>query len=232
MVKGFSGELQKIQEAISQRAPPGNGGGNDDVKMVDEDERQPKTTKNSAMFGMMLRADENVSRLPTTWRFPIGSISQVWTVWNIGDVQQKFPPLYLLASKDFKFLDGVALLPQEQQRQRGPKSNKRRPSRKTYSDMKFLMDYITKGAKEKGFDVKKDRSATKVHRMFEAISPELYAKTKASTRGENQHKWPTFVFKLRKVLHQEATADGTGVDASGGTNSGSDTRGTNSSRNT
>ena len=112
------------------------------------------------------------------------------------DTQQGVPPLRLTNAPDFAFLDKKPPLEDQlfkRKSQQGPP--KRRPSRKIFSDLKFVCQYITNKAREGGMDVN-DRGSTNVRLMYEKVETDLYQTVKAK-RG-TQLKWRTLVTKLRK----------------------------------
>jgi hypothetical protein len=84
--------------------------------------------------------------------------------------------------------------------------NKRRPSRKTYSDMKFLCNYIQSRAGKAGVDTE-DRSLDNVRKMFNAASKELMTAGDRNQRVD-QFKWRTMVMRIRKKIkvQREASA--------------------------
>ncbi len=78
--------------------------------------------------------------------------------------------------------------------------NKRRPSRKIYSDMKFLCSYIEQKASDGGLD-RMDRSLGNMRSMFEAAEDDIRSGS-ASSRSD-QLKWQTFVARLRRKISRE-----------------------------
>ena len=125
----------------------------------------------------------------------------LWTKWNIGDTQQGIPPLQFLKAPDFSFMDKRAPLRDQQfkrKTQEGPA--KRCPSRKIFSDLKFVCNYVEAKAKDAGMDTN-DRSSTNVRLMYEKVEDQLYQTVK--TKRGTQLKWRTLVTKLRKMAAEE-----------------------------
>jgi hypothetical protein len=101
-------------------------------------------------------------RLPNDFEFPKGGMYDCWVQWNVGHIERPIHPLSSLRPREFQFIDDRAKTDSEQQCQRGPCKfkDKRRPSRKIYSDMKFLCNHIESMASEAGADTS-DRSLEK-----------------------------------------------------------------------
>ena len=78
----------------------------------------------------------------------------------------------LVDVREYQFLDAEANSDAEKRGQRGIHINKRRPSQKIYSDMKFLCSYIKQKASNAGLD-RMDRSLGKRGSMFEAVEDDI-----------------------------------------------------------
>jgi hypothetical protein len=101
-----------------------------------------------------------------------------------------------MKATDFAFLDDKPPLDDQKfkrKTQQGPA--KRRPSRKIFSDLKFVCKFITSKASEAGMDTS-DRSSSNVRLMYEKVETILYETVK--TKRGTQLKWRTLVTKLRK----------------------------------
>lgn len=85
--------------------------------------------------------DGTFKRVPKDWRFPRCGVSDLWRQWWIGDDIRNIPPLRLLHIEDIKHIDK---LPIDDDEQHGRSAKKRRPARKTYSDMKYIMGFVYK----------------------------------------------------------------------------------------
>ena len=83
---------------------------------------------------------------------------------------------------------------------------RRRSSSKTFSDLKFLCDFIEKQASAKGLDGK-DRSTANVRLMYEAVEPMLYPPKKNGTVC-TQNRWRTVVPYLREQKKKEMKKSG------------------------
>jgi hypothetical protein len=98
----------------------------------------------------------------------------------------------------------------EQRCQRGPRKFKdeRRPSRKLYSNMKFLCNYIESMASEAGADTS-DRSLENVRKMFNAAAKDLVIPGDCNQRID-QLKWRTMVGRIRKRLRVPQVEEASG----------------------
>ena len=144
--------------------------------------------------------DGALSILPNDFEFPKAGVYDLWLKWNIGDTEQGVPPLRMMKAPDFAFMDRKPPLKDQQfkrKTQQGPP--KRRPSRKIFSDLKFVCEYISKKATHAGMDIT-DRSNKNVRLMYEKVESELYRTIK--TKRGTQLKWRTLVTKLRKVARE------------------------------
>ena len=170
---------------------------------VDEaivEERERAAAREVEKYPLRVR-NGMISRLPNTFEFPKAGVYDLWTKWNIGDTEVGVPPLRLMKAPDFAFLDAKPPLPEQQfkrKAQAGPA--RRRPSRKIFSDMKFVCSYIETKATEGGMDIN-DRRSQNVRLMYEKIEGVLYETVKAK-RG-TQLKWRTLLHKLRKAVRQK-----------------------------
>jgi hypothetical protein len=110
------------------------------------------------------------------------------------------PPLSSLRPREFQFIDDMAKTDSEQRCQRGPPKykDKRWPSRKMYSDMKFLCNYIEWMASKAGADAS-DRSLENVRKIFNAAAKYLVTPGDRNQRMD-ELKWRTMVGRIRKRL--------------------------------
>jgi hypothetical protein len=143
-----------------------------------------------------------LSRLPNDFQFPKGGMYDCWVQWNVGHIERSIPPLRSLTPREFTFIDDIAKTQSEKRNQRGPRQYKdtRRPSRKTYSDMKFLCNFIQLKASEAGTDTS-DRSLDNVRKMFDVAAKELITPGERNARID-QFKWRTMVTRIRKRLKE------------------------------
>jgi len=130
------------------------------------------------------------SRLPADYEFPTAGVYDLWIKWNTRDTVRGIPPLNSLHPKEYKFLDSKPK----------PDGSKRRASRQTYSDMKFICNCIEKAATECGMDPS-DGSSTNIRLIYEQVWPTIYEGVKGGR--STQSKWPTLVDKLRKRKNME-----------------------------
>jgi hypothetical protein len=80
----------------------------------------------------------------------------------------------------------------------GKLRDKRRPSRKIFSDVKFLCNYIESKASEAGENIT-DMSLENVRKMFEAAMKHLIIPGEGNRRVD-QLKWRTMVKRVRKKI--------------------------------
>jgi hypothetical protein len=147
-----------------------------------------------------LRADGlgQLTRIPEDFEFSTGNTYNCWVQWNVGNRAQSIPPLRLIDPCEFNFLNQKEKTDQEKRGLRETFKNKRRPSRKIYSDMKFICKYIETKASEASLDTS-DRNLSNVRRMFEAAG----LKTIATNRRGDQLGWGTLIKKLRHKLKNQ-----------------------------
>ena len=111
-------------------------------------------------------------RVPEDWRFPRVGVSDMWNKWWIRDTVRGIPPLRMLTPQDIKFLDEVPLTEEEVHGRTGHHRYKQRPSRKTYSDLAFLMNYIMCKVQQASRLVNQI-TPTSVSNMFETAADEF-----------------------------------------------------------
>jgi hypothetical protein len=173
---------------------------------VDQSTNNPRQRRATSYFGV---TDGRIQRLPLDWRFPDGNPMQLWMQWNIGDSSKQVPALRVLDVKDFAFLDNIPLSEEEQKHHKGRKNkdNTRRPSRKTYSEMKFFCRYVEEKAAEAGLDVN-NQSVQNVQRMFEVATKEF--RRLVGVRTREQGRCLTLVQKLqaKKKAERERMVEG------------------------
>jgi hypothetical protein len=113
-----------------------------------------------------------LTRLPDDFQFPKGNAFDCWNQWNIGNKERQIPPSRLVDVTEYRFLDLKAKSDEKKRGQRGIHINKRQPSRKIYSDMKFLCNYIEQKASDAGLDTL-DRSLGNMRSMFQAAENDI-----------------------------------------------------------
>ena len=87
--------------------------------------------------------DGRFYRVPKDWRFPRIGTLDACRQWWVGDTVRSIPPLRTLKPSDLMHLDKVPLSAEEMHGRVGRNKHKRRPARKLYSDLSFLMNWIT-----------------------------------------------------------------------------------------
>jgi hypothetical protein len=198
LVERFEEKLQTLadtfEEAVSTRP-------NRPLEGVNRPRRQVQPT-------FMLRTNPRgeISRLPNDFEFPKGGMYDCWVQWNVGHIDRQIPPLQSLTPKEFQFIDDMAKSESEKRCQRGPTKykDKRRPSRKTYCDMKFLCNYIESKASGAGSDTT-DRALVNVRKMFDLAAQDLIIPGENNQRMD-QFKWRTMVGRIRKKLKAQGGA--------------------------
>jgi hypothetical protein len=164
-----------------------------------QDARERAAAREVEQYPLRVR-NGMLSRVPENFEFPKAGVYDLWVKWNIGDTEQGVPPLRLMKAPDFAFLDKKPpLRDQEFKRKTQEGPAKRRPSRKIFSDLKFVAQYIETKAREAGMDTN-DKSSNNVRLMYEKVVDALYQTVK--TKRGTQLKWRTLVTKLRKLAKQ------------------------------
>jgi len=153
-----------------------------------------------ATYSLRTNSRGEISRLPTDFQFPNAGIFDCWVQWNVGNSARQIPPLRKLGPKEFRFLDNMPKTVTEKRSHRGKHFDKRRPSRKIFSDMKFICNYIESKASDAGVDTS-DASEGNIRTMFEAAVKELIIPGERNNRVD-QLKWRTMVFRVRKKIKQ------------------------------
>ncbi len=193
--------LETIQEEMQamRREVVGSGAGNQ-VQVVDERVERGQGYTLHFHHG-------SFRRVPADWQIVMSAGAfDMWRQWWIGDQIRQVPPLRFVDSTDLDFLD------QRQNRQEGrvdddsmeerkeqeEEEQQQRPTRKTMSDLRFLMRFIKwqvflkigERLDEAGRD---GVTLTDVDRHFVAVADELsFGRARAG-----QHHWKTIVNKLR-----------------------------------
>jgi hypothetical protein len=138
-----------------------------------------------------------IHRLPRDWLWPRCGVFDLWRQWWIGDSCRKIPPLRILEQRDFRFLNKVPLADDELHGRTGKHKEKRREARKTWCDLKFLMEYVHKKVVEKGAFVR-EVTPTSVDEMFRAIAGIF-----TDSEREAQIRWSTVVLSLRRRIRRQ-----------------------------
>ena len=144
-------------------------------------------------------------RVPREWRFPRLSVSNMWRQWWIGNTVTNVPPLRHLQLSDVKHLDDIELGEEELHGRKGRYKLQRRKSTKILSDMKFLMEYVTRKVRERNAFRAEITIAT-VDSMFDAVADLL-----SSNARNAQLNWLTAVGRLR-TEHRNAARSARVVD--------------------
>ena len=155
---------------------------------------RPLEAMESVDFGPVdeLRMIDGIfTRLPHDYEFPHAGVYDLWIKWNIRDTVRNIPPLKKLHAKDYKFLDSK---PKEG-------GGKRRASRYTVSDMRFLCRCIETAAEQNGMDPS-DGSPENIRLIYQQVWPSICEGLKGGDRC-TQDKWLTVVDKLREKKKRE-----------------------------
>ena len=131
-------------------------------------------------------------RVPESWRFPRCGVADLWRHWMIGDTERQISPLRFLDIYDIKHLDMIPLSVEEQHGRKGPNKHKRRMTRKTLLDMRYLMNYVRDSVIERGtFEV--NITIELVDKMFESVADLFSIKER-----DAQKRWTSVVNEVRK----------------------------------
>ena len=146
------------------------------------------------------------SRLPNDYEFPQAGAYDCWIKWNIGDTVRGIPPLRILHAKDFAFMDKEKPVNNRASGtidgvsgHAGTIKRKRRATRKTYADLKFLCTFIADEAKSRGMDASV-MTPENVRLMYLQVEPLLFKDERP--RG-TQHNWMTIMTKLRNETRRQ-----------------------------
>jgi hypothetical protein len=132
--------------------------------------------------------------LPPNYRFPSQTILDVWTQWNVGNASRAIPPLKNLTSEDFSFIGEIPLSEGECRREKHP-TESRRPTRKTFSDIKFICTHIEELASlHHGFT---EINNANMMLAFKAVTSSWKTQYFPSSPRIEQWKWRTLVRQIR-----------------------------------
>jgi hypothetical protein len=140
-------------------------------------------------------------RVPSDWRFPRVGVLDLWKQWWIGDSVRGVPPLKLLQVKDLEHLDGIPVSEEEQHGRTGRNKERRRPTRKIFYDMNYLMNYILRKVTASG-GIPLAITESSVVAMFDSVEAEFHG-------GRNsQKRWSTVSNEVqrREREHRRAIA--------------------------
>ncbi|KAG7361411.1 hypothetical protein IV203_036519 [Nitzschia inconspicua] len=104
-------------------------------------------------------------RVPADWRFPRCGVQDLWRQRWIGDTVRQVPPLRSLEHVDVKNLDNLPLADDEMHGRTGGYVARRRLSKKTLCDMRFLMNWMTDRVEAAGHR-ENNTTISAVDRMF------------------------------------------------------------------
>ncbi|KAG7343152.1 hypothetical protein IV203_021097 [Nitzschia inconspicua] len=126
-------------------------------------------------------------RVPADWRFPRCGVQDLWRQWWIGDTVRQVPPLRSLEHVDVKHLDNLPLADDEMHGRTGGYGARRRLSKKTLCDMRFLMNWMTERVEAAGHR-ENNITISAVDRMFLSIA-HLFA----DGVRDSQKRWTSIV---------------------------------------
>ncbi|KAG7350138.1 hypothetical protein IV203_009498 [Nitzschia inconspicua] len=104
-------------------------------------------------------------RVPADWRFPRCGVQDLWRQWWIGDTVRQVSPLRSLEHVDVNHLDNLPLADDEMHGRTGGYGARRRLSKKTLCDMRFLMNWMTERVEAAGHR-ENNTTISAVDRMF------------------------------------------------------------------
>ena len=157
------------------------------------------------------------AELPHDFQFPSSNVLDLWTQWNIPNVERSIPALKNVLAESYKFLDSQPRSAGECNRLtrlQHDKKDSRRESRRTASDMKSLCKFIEEEACKFGF---MNITEENMLEAFEAVTLEwetLGGRESASGRSTRfeQWSWKTtlkFVHDLKRDRRAAANAANT-----------------------
>ncbi|KAG7336568.1 hypothetical protein IV203_017784 [Nitzschia inconspicua] len=136
-------------------------------------------------------------RVSADWRFPRCGVQDFWRQWWIGDTVRLVPPLRSLGHGDVKHLDNVPLADDEMHGRTGGYGARRRLSKKTLCDMRFLMNWMTERVEAAGHS-ENNTTISAVDRMFLSIA-HLFA----DGARDSQKRWTSIVHTVRRAVAVE-----------------------------
>ncbi|KAG7361501.1 hypothetical protein IV203_036602 [Nitzschia inconspicua] len=136
-------------------------------------------------------------RVPADWRFPRCGVQDLWRQWWIGDTVRQVPPLCTLEHVDVKHLDNLPLADDEMHGRTGGYGARRRLSKKTLCDMRFLMNWVAERVEAAGHR-ENNITISVVDRMFLSIA-HLFA----DGARDSQKRWTSIVHTVRRAAAVE-----------------------------
>ncbi|KAG7343378.1 hypothetical protein IV203_016157 [Nitzschia inconspicua] len=133
-------------------------------------------------------------RVPADWRFPRCGVQDLWRQWWIGDTVRQVPPLRSLEHVDVKHLDNLPLADDEMHGRTEGYGARRRLSKKTLCDMRFLMNWMTERVEAAGHR-ENNTTISAVERMFLSIA-HLFA----DGARDSQKRWTSIVHTVRRAV--------------------------------
>ena len=132
-------------------------------------------------------------RLPIDWRFPNGTLLDVWLAFMRGDTVNHVTPLRTLKAIDVRHLDWLPLAEEEKAR---------RPARKILSDLKMVCRYVNVLAADQAISLD-GLSRTELVQVFERVT--TTENGLLATNARRSHiKWQSAVKTARKKVKQLA----------------------------
>jgi hypothetical protein len=132
------------------------------------------------------------NRVPKDWRPPKCGVFDLWRQWWIGDSVRQIPPLQILTAKELKHINSIPLAQEEMRGRTGPHRDKRRPIRKTWSEITTLMNFILETVKERDA-FEQEITPLSVDRMFMVIA-DIFT----DSERDAQHGWYTALLGINK----------------------------------
>ena len=123
-------------------------------------------------------------------------------------MRERISPLCRITVHDVNHLDTLPLAPEEMHGRRGPRPDRRRPSTKILSDMKFLMKHIVSKLRERGL-YEEIKTIESVDRMYQGVA-DLYNVRNNPRNG--QISWMTTANQIRDELKQIRNAQNGNVE--------------------
>jgi hypothetical protein len=124
-------------------------------------------------------------------------IIRCWRQWWIGDTIRNITPLHELEPVDYNHLDKIPLSEDEMHGRTGKDKDKRRASRKTFSELKTSMNYVHNKVVDHGA-YRPEITPALVNAMFQDIA-HLFTEEE---RDAQKH-WVTVLKSVRKRIREE-----------------------------
>jgi hypothetical protein len=165
------------------------------------------------------------SELPSDFEYPSSTHLDLWTQWNLPNLERRIPALKTLTPDKYKFLNVQPRSVGECNRLtrlQASRSETRRDSRRTVSDMKVLCEFTEKEAERLEFTTITEDNFIEA---LQAVTRDWEASTGPLTQGSKKKKfnvqsWKTTLAFVRDLKKDRQNAVNTSVDNGTAANNG------------